>query len=248
MGNIFKPILFSTPMVKAILDDEKTQTRRTKGLEEINKNPDAWRAMQSNFSSKVPFSGCVNRIGRDLFIFFRSDSETLEIKVPYQIGNILWVRETSITLRDEHLEGREGNIYYKTEERPLTSDFLKECGYKWTPAIHMKKTSCRVFLKVKSVRAERLHEITIEDALSEGIEKAPWAPGWKHYTNPSKYLKDKFYGAMHGTVISFMSLWMKINGKESLDLNPWVWVIEFERIDKPHDFYYVRKQKQNNSI
>lgn len=233
MGNIFKPILFSTPMVQAILNAGKTHTRRTKGLEEINKDPEAWR------KKGIAIKGDIKKgIDPNIYLIFYNvkTGERIDIPEVYNSGNILWVRETTITLRDEHLEGREGNMYYKTEELPLTSDFLKACGYRWTPAIHMKKMSCRIFLKIKSVRVERLHEISMEDALSEGIERARWAPGWKHYTNPSKYFKDKFYGAMHGTIMSFMSLWMKINGRESLDSNPWVWVIEFERIDKPHDF------------
>ncbi len=227
MKNIFKPILFQTAMVSGILNDLKWLTRRTKGLDIINISPNDWSHnynTRDKKSSTFKFKNLVNK------------EKDIDIKCPYSVGDILWVRETSLKLMEEHLEGRDSNIYYKTEHLPIINSFLREHKYKWTPSIHMLKTRCRLFLKVKNVRLERLHEISVEDAIGEGIEKARWSPGWKHYTEPSKYLKDQFYGATHGAVISFLSLWMKINGKESLDSNPWVWVIEFERIEKPLDF------------
>ena len=90
----------------------------------------------------------------------------------------------------------------------------------------MPKSACRIFLKVKSVRVERLQDISREDAIAEGIE-------YKRFENQG--LGYKVYGCgtesqmtAHPTV-SFQSLWQSINGEQSWNDNPWVWVIEFER-------------------
>lgn len=230
MGNIFKPILFSTEMVQAILNNEKTQTRRTKGLDEINKDPYAWRR------KTIEIKGGIKKgLDPNIYLTFYNvkTGDSIDIANVYNSGDILWVRETSMTLRDEHLEGREGNIYYKTEELPLTGDFLKECGYKWTPAIHMKKTACRLFLRVKSVRIELLQCISESDCIAEGASDRlkstdlDLLKGLKVWTIPSPFTAHQF---------GFLALWCKINGCESWISNPWVWVIEFERIDKPEDF------------
>jgi len=98
----------------------------------------------------------------------------------------------------------------------------------------MPKEAARIFLKVNGVRVERLHEISEPDAISEGIEKMS---GWKNrlvenlYTN---YMKD---GRGPQTPrLSFFSLWESINGKYSLASNPWVWVYDFCKVERPSDF------------
>lgn len=91
----------------------------------------------------------------------------------------------------------------------------------------MPKSACRIFLQITDIRVERLHEITEEDAKKEGIIEMS-----------DNYYKDYFGGisGYHLSIQSFRSLWMKINGIESWKSNPWVWVISFERCEKPENF------------
>lgn len=141
---------------------------------------------------------------------------------PYgQPGDILWVRETW---------GYEfgGDYLYKASH-----EHMKSVGgltdHKWKPSIHMPFAAARVFLRIKSVRVERLQQISYEDAVAEGIyrecpsETPLWAHEWKDYLGGQSDLDA--YG-------SFASLWQSINGPESWDANPWVWVVEFERITR----------------
>jgi hypothetical protein len=103
----------------------------------------------------------------------------------------------------------------------------------------MPKTACRIFLKIKSIRVERLQEISESDAIAEGIiEILPQMYSqyreWKNYINadnPHGYKSD-----YNNPINSFKSLWQSINGKDSWNVNPFVWVYEFEQIEKPNDF------------
>jgi hypothetical protein len=192
MKNIFKPILFSAPMVQAILEGRKTQTRRI-----------------------VKDKMLQNAAGND-------DIEFLILTVSHKIkaGNILWVRET-------FTEWPKNSFQYFA-----STAFGEELG-KWKPSIHMPKKACRIFLKVRSISIERLREISEYDAISEGIKKTwisniPAECKYKNYINDGKGSLDP--------IESFESLWISINGQESYDANPFVWVIEFERIEKPLDF------------
>ena len=196
-----KPILFSTEMVQAILAGRKTQTRRTKGLEKVNENPEGH--LFNSFS-----------IDNKNATFKRIEGMWQGVDVPYQSGDILWVRE-SFTFNQI------GKTDYLYKADSLTPKFIK-----WKPSIHMPKEACRLFLKITNVRAERLLDISEEDARNEGVEHL--IPRWKDYTN------DK--GFCYNAWSSFKTLWIKINGIESYTSNPWVWVIEFERIEKPENF------------
>lgn len=178
----FKPILFSTPMVQAILEDRKTQTRR------VNNHP------------------------------YFSKEELLEHTLPkYNVGDILWVRETFIHWN--------GNYQYK----PLP--FGEELG-KWKPSIYMPREAARIFLKVTNVRLERLQDISEADAIAEGVKQHSdyGSTGYVHYGRVDEALTDI------DAVWSFETLWESINGKESWNQNPYVWVYDFERINKPADF------------
>jgi len=110
----------------------------------------------------------------------------------------------------------------------------------WKPSIFMPKRACRIFLKIKSIRVERLNEITHWDSISEGIEvrlvdgdeeyKDYLAKGTDEYDSWG----DTYYP--NNPKPSFISLWKSINGLDSWDLNPYVFVYEFEKIAKPLDF------------
>lgn len=132
---------------------------------------------------------------------------------PYgQPGDILWVRETWQPLVNGGPTGF-GLYGYKADD-PVSN-------MPWKPSIHMPKAACRLRLKITDIRVERLLDIVEDDCRSEGIEKMPG-----YYRN---YLTADGMPALT-PYMSYQTLWQKINGPESWDLNPWVWVIEFEII------------------
>ncbi|MBK7885494.1 MAG: hypothetical protein IPJ81_18145 [Chitinophagaceae bacterium] len=222
----FIPILFSTPMVQAILAGRKTMTRRI-----VKPQPTINEIGNVNFSFKK--HGGINVPIEDLnkpFIGILDDC-------PYgQLGDVLWVRETWC-----YMDASPNNCAYK-------EDFGSEpVSWNWKPSIYMSKEVCRLFLKVKSIKVERLQDITEEDAIAEGVQDASCTD---HTTCPSSLCKDgcsakgTYYNyptdfdgePCYSAVESFEQLWQSINGEKSWDANPWVWVIKFERIEKPENF------------
>ena len=208
------PILFSTPMVQAILENRKTMTRRTAGLEKINVEPDRYRYDGPDEEGKLYFER------------LRSDGTYTgfyyPVKQRYQVGDKLWVKETFF-----YAEGDLGVTYKAdyTEEELKT----KPIGMKWKPSLFMPKDYARIWLEVIGVCCERLHDITESDAIAEGIER------WKE--SDIDWYRYKDYQADINWWLtarnSFISLWRKINGKGSWNKNPWVFVCEFKRIEKP---------------
>ena len=207
----FRPILFSTPMVQAILEGRKTMTRRTKGLADsypknvIFERSNGW-PKQGNWIAKYKISSNPDRF----------EIENI-IKCPYQVGDVFWVRETFYKTIAEELKGA---FFYKADIDKLSWTF------KWKPSIFMPKEACRIFLKIKSIRVERLQDISEEDAKAEGVNCLN--PFWQDYTTPESFFLSP--GA------SFISLWELINGIQSVENNPFVFVYEFEQIEKPLDF------------
>lgn len=214
-----KPILFSTEMVQAILAGHKTQTRRTKGLEKVNLNPDA-RMSPSNTD------GCNWH-----FYFHDGGSSHPIVSCPYgKRGDILWVRETLETSVTGGALYRAGG---KVGESLAENEFLNWDDFSTTrkviPSIHMPKDAARIWLRIRDVRIERLQAISDSDARKEGIEIF-----WKKEINGFEIVESKSITSW--TKIpsdTFKSLWKSINGYKSWNDNPWVWVIEFERIEKP---------------
>lgn len=196
-----KPILFSTPMVQANLEGRKTQTRREvkvpKGYYEI--------ATYFNKEGHLQYIEASNETGTDIVI----------IKPKYQVGDILWVRETWNHWGDG--TGFAPKYVYRATD-------LIGLGHNWKPSIFMPKEAARILLKVTNLRVERLNDILETDAIDEGIELQ---------------LKPNFYkNYLHGmlpcpAVKSFETLWESINGKDSWNKNPFVWVYEYELTDKP---------------
>jgi len=203
-----KPIIFSTEMVKAILDGIKTQTRRI-----INGVPDGYNF----YGTRV---GSFNRedVGKLIFVKEGQENVVLNrdeilIKPKYQVGDILWVRETWYDLHFDQIY-----YIYKANNEPDSKEI------EWKSPYHMPKEAARIFLKVTNVRVERLQEITEDDCYSEGI--IPFER--KHCGACSSNDCDNPIG-------DFKYLWDKLNKKRGYgwDKNPWVWVYEFERVDKP---------------
>lgn len=211
-----RPILFSTPMVKAILEGRKTVTRRVLDL-----TPDLFWIKQFGYTVFTP-DGHIS--GRGMYNNQGPAEKFFKLKYG-KPGDVLWVRETL------YQEGELG-IGYVAGREPIEESIIPEDHKPYRnyafcniPNIHMPRWACRLRLKIKSIRVERLHDITEEDAIREGIEKD--SHGW--YKN---YLGHDQWGNEFGcnALESFKELWQSINGKESWEANPWVWRIEFEKL------------------
>lgn len=199
-------------MVQGLLENRKRMTRRTKGLELFNKAPDSWKYDGYDKPSKTHFMELISSDGKVTQKYF-------EVVCPYNVGDVFWVRETSHKIVDSE------TLKFISYGFKADNDYK---GAKWTPSIFMPKEACRIFLKLKSIRVERLQDISREDARSEGIElDLVSGTKFKDYVTNSTTYSEK---------TSFFSLWESINGKKSLDWNPFVWVYEFEQIEKPNDF------------
>lgn len=202
-----RPILFSAPMVRAILEGRKTMTRRTRGLDKINDDPEAWALVANKGGGK--------------WMFRRKDSCTFATATcPYgNPGDRLWVRETWMPIFVNPLPGYDID---KTQYRADETNPRAGKGM-WRPSIHMPRQRSRITLEITNVRVERLQDITEDDAVAEGVEIIP-ADGVSYVDYTGVYVCKEC------AVFSFFSLWEKINGRASLDSNPWVWVVKFRRI------------------
>ena len=216
-----KPILFNTEMVRAILDGRKTCTRRiVKGF-----IPDDAIWGYTVFTPK----GYISCRGT-----FPVGYGEKFFKLPYQKGDILYVRETwcrygKLDDFDHVIEGTE-KYYYLTDganPTPYNCFLVQRNGYDeykdtpvWHPSIHMPKKAARIWLKVKDVLVERLQGIDGKGCVKEGIEE-----------EPLKDVGEEFVKGM------YHDLWDSTIKKSDIDrygwnANPWVWVIEFERCEK----------------
>ncbi len=222
-----RPILFNTDMVRAILDGRKTVTRRIiKGF--IPKDA-TW-----GYSVFTP-NGSISC--RGTFVVGYGEKFC---KLPYQPGDILYVRETWSTKRSSKCVGNktEKCPYESCENAPgpclydeyiyKATDHLESSDVTWHPSIHMPKEAARIWLKVLDVRVERLQNITEEQAKSEGaIDNRGFIQSPENECT-----------VIHSAREHFMSIWDSTISKGQQDLyswaaNPWVWVIEFERCEKP---------------
>ncbi|MCO5238848.1 MAG: hypothetical protein M9904_02225 [Chitinophagaceae bacterium] len=214
------PVLFSTDMVQAERVGRKKMTRRIKGLDIINENPDDYK-----FHGWIPNDkGCL--IARFECVF-----DDIDIKCPYgQPGDVLWVRETFC----EWGGVNEGYAYKADGFVKRYGGWERDTPYgiqdverveKWKPSLFMPFKACRTFLKIISIRVEHLHDITEQECKAEGVELLLPQHLYKNY-NGNTEPKRGFSRASS----SFETLWRKINGGESWNRNPWVWVISFERI------------------
>ena len=222
----FIQLLYQTDMVEAVIDQRKSMTRRTRGLKYLNEFPNDW--VFDSFDGR--------------FYIFQNLTNTKKhfaAKCPYgQVGDVLWVREKFRPLYNCETGELERFDYFAGNQDFYGYLKYKGTVVKWKPSLFMPKEACRIFLKVKSIRIERLYDITKEDAIAEGVE-------CKIINNIKEYRAYLVKDSEHvfgkdsypiSAECSFLELWEKINGNESVNLNPWVWVIEFERIDKPENF------------
>lgn len=221
------PILFSAPMVRAILEGRKTQTRRIV-CRSIVDHPEAWSAFTVDSTerknrdtwsiSKPDPNG--NAYGTPPETSSGRSTELWRGKCPFGApGDRLWVRETWLALdADWRVVGRPSdirgspwpNVVYQADSpspaNPVT----------WRPSIHMPRWASRITLEVTSVRVERLQSISEADAKTEGVTPFPLDPEGDCWTDGT-----------HRTAFEY--LWQQINGKRaSWESNPWAWVVEFK--------------------
>lgn len=211
---ISKPILFNTDMVRAILDDIKGCTRRV--VKGFIPGDAVW-----GYTAFTP-KGYISCRGT-----YEGGYGEKFFKLPCQLGDILYVRETWKYYEKAagcgesfHIEQR---IAYRADEnRHEVQKSSEWYEGKWHPSIHMPKEAARIFLKVTDVRVERLQDMDWRDALGEGVN-ADFGRG-----------ADGTYIFDYDPLDDFRELWNSTIKKKDLDLygwdaNPWVWVIEFER-------------------
>ncbi|EMW9680839.1 hypothetical protein V5Y75_004422 [Salmonella enterica] len=211
-------MIFNAEMVRAILDGKKTQTRRIMAIQPEHSELGLRRVIDS-------------KNGRDNGKYFWSQSDARGLKMrskvfgcPYgEVGDRIWVRETyQGPLFDyEHMESylEDSSKFYKPEFSVYRADGKPapefydaddnlHCG--WRPSIHMPRWASRLTLEITGVRVERLNSITESDAEAEGVT-------------------DTGFGDL--LVDGYRYLWKSIYGEESWAANPWVWVIEFKRVE-----------------
>ena len=209
------PILFNTEMVRATLDDRKTATRRLiKPQQLIGILPDKCK------------NGTPEEFLKEKKYMFKpycdmTDAELISTsyKPQCQPGDILYVRETFDYLEGWKIgdPGIDGKYFYRADGdlRPVS------WRGKWHPSLHMPKEAARIWLKVKDVRVERLQQITPQEAWKEGAICSCMSP-----------VQD-----CAGNKTAFIDIWNSTIKKSDLDrygwdVNPWVYVIEFERVEK----------------
>ena len=223
------PILFNTEMVRAILDGRKTVTRRL-----VKPQPKS-KLCYTFAGSDCGTWGYPSKTAHESWgeEYRLPDNITKEDfgkrwNPPYHTDDVLYVRETWSPI----YPGKESNevcgYIYKEDSLeeydnryPDGEDY--QWGGKWRPSIHMPTEAARIWLKVTDVRVERLQEITEEQIGREGVEVE-----YPHVLNG----EEKRY--------AFSTLWNSTVKKSDLDrygwkANPWVWVIEFERCEKPEE-------------
>lgn len=209
-----RPILFSGPMVHAILEGRKTQTRRLVKPQPITWD---WPEMRERLKSQELLNTCPDG----------------------QPGDRLWVRESWMDAdipegmmgADQVVRGPVSNrmprgwircAWHKGVPDPLGWPVRRG----WKSPIHMPRWASRITLEITGVRVERLQEISDEDAFAEGAMfhdgRGIGHSGWRH---------DNNHGFVYANASeSFARLWQSIHGPGSWDANPWVWVIEFKRV------------------
>lgn len=245
-------MIFNGEMVRAILDGRKTQTRRIMKVQPSDGFHPTHNGYDLDLNAHWYTPGVVDKNGylqpakKDVFgVADENEGYTCPFGA---VGDRIWVRETWGVVSHELDE--DGRIQPWSPDRPATAihempfgngyysghaiyaadgEFTwgDDDGYEdgrscWKPSIHMPRAACRILLEVTGVRVQRLNSISQEDAQAEGMELTGWRPT---YSDPDSG------GEVWTPYDNFAQLWESIYGEESWKANPWVWVIEFKRIE-----------------
>ena len=236
-----RPILFSAPMVRAILAGTKTQTRRV-----VKGAPEDWSPVQPQvYAPTIVDRHGFEQPGPDAFGAGDAQGQHW-IRCPYgQPGDLLWVRETwgyrcssstqqsglfmnTVGYRADDARQTFGPMPMDGVGLPQQRDrapdeahekweaYLNRYWRQWRPSIHMPRWASRITLEVTDVKVERLQDISEADAIAEGTPGGHGAiPGYTYNATPTEHYK---------------LLWESINGPGSWEANPWVWCVSFRRV------------------
>ena len=215
-------ILMTAPNVLAIEANRKLETRRLQGLKALNECPDDWEIL--------------NVYRNDLEVTYHmrnlKDGGRRLFKSPYGIpGDLLWVRETWDAPGPFGVNGRK--IY-----RADIPGGKHPYGYKWKPSLFMPKEACRYWLEVTEIHLERLHDITEQGAIDEGI--LFYEDGIMAGVRYKDYLADASgygdpehdYPSTDSAIESYRTLFIAVYSLDAWEQNPWVWVVKFKRIER----------------
>ena len=236
-----RPILFSAPMVRAILDGSKTQTRRAIKQQPV---PDPMWGGGFKIVSKA-VTVALEAFNRSRGVPRGNDPTPCPYGKP---GERLWVREKFQPIFADGFDHSSSPYpdyetgYGYAISYPATDGIVEwidgddNITDRCRPSIHMPRWASRILLEIVSVRVERLNDIGADDAASEGIENKNFPTGgddyqdyWLDYSR-SKHDADGWPWFLGDPITSFRTLWESINGEGSWRENPWVWVVEFKRI------------------
>ena len=249
------PILFTPENAQKSHDESKTNTRRLTGLDEINKEPDRWRVqylsdsgalvmergyqpggLHEEWFGQCRWGGKGDRIWvREAFTYFEYQEPAkprkyvrFEDLTPRQQASTI---EQASHIGEDYLVYKGGGAMRSLSEwiypHPIYEHCIGRFG-KTIPAIHMPEWACRTWLDLLEVRVERLRDISEDDAKAEGCRPGDW-----EYENAEGSLT---------CLESFRCLWESIHGPGSWDLNPWVWVLSFRKIESKAD---ARTRQEN---
>lgn len=198
-----RPIIFSAPMIQALLAGRKTQTRRILKPQP----PEGARYSGIYFASDAPDAW-----------FFNTPHGGFRVRQAYDEGDHLWVREAHAILRSTN--GEETEVVYRAGE---------DGPFAWKPSIHMPRWASRLTLLVTGVKVEQVQDISEEDAINEGVctfVEAQDHPGMWDGMKPMD--RAGMVQALYGTnKRAFQALWEAINGAEAWEANPWVVAVSF---------------------
>lgn len=219
-----RPILFSAPMVRAILSGAKTQTRRIVRLDDGEDGPRIVRGRHAALIDPVlgpvwrPHAGAAPE-PMPADVLARTFSPYGAPADLPGAGDRLWVRETHARQYFDNWMPA-----YRADWTSAAGDLAPEP--RWTPAIHMRRADARILLDVTDVRVERLQAITEEDARAEGVEP-------RFCVDVATFMSKGFNPDAESTYrTGFRLLWDEINGdRAAWAANPWVWVVSFKRAE-----------------
>lgn len=241
-----RPILFNADMVRAVLDGRKAQTRRIIQSPAKNMQASGHKVIEYREPGDKWYGEHVFSMRNQSGTWCDYTKEQFLAKCPFgAVGDRLWVRET---WSDVNLEGASA-VAYRADEtlRCLNNDNndgdeddprLEKYSFAnwypdlisgtegiWRPSIHMPRWVSRITLEITGVRVERLQDISEQDAAAEGVPPA----GGLLPDYPGTYLTPK--GDFATAEVAFQRLWQSIYGDDNWQANPWVWVIEFKRVE-----------------
>lgn len=226
-------MIFNGEMVRALLSGRKTQTRRSMKVQPSEGFTPMNMALEPDYKARWYTPGIVDKEGylqpasKEVF---GVANENEGYSCPFgAVGDRIWVREA---FRVHSRATDVATLVYKASERnswteqthrvPVAVCNKPATPEKWTPSLHMPRWASRILLEITDVRVERLNSISQEDAQAEGLELTGWRPA---YSDPDSG------GEVITPYDNFAELWSSIYGDESWQANPWVWVIEFKRVE-----------------